>query len=179
MRSDDLADDNLPMAYSIAPAPTRRRHAITFLMMILWMGIPAAGLQADGLSVDSELDLGTWSPFVSQWQSESTVCAWSDSSNDFYNVTASSLAAGSDFELTNDIGDSVAFSVYWRSSENSPVWENLLFGVLSSDTYAFASAAQCIGGPTAEVRVEIDKAEIDAALPGVYSDTLLLTVSPL
>ena len=166
------------MAYSHTPVPSRRRHGIAFLLMIFWMGIPDPGLHADGLNVDSELNLGTWSPFVSQWQSVSTVCAWSDSSND-YNVTASSLAAGSDFELINDIGDSVAFSVYWRSSENSVVWENLLFGVLSNDSYAYASAAQCIGGPTAEVRIEIDKADIDAAMPGIYSDTLLLTLTPL
>lgn len=157
----------------------RSRPFIVSWLLLCCCGIAGTPLHADELNINNALHMGSWSPFASQWDSVSRVCASSDGSSEFYHVTASSLSASADFELINEIGDSVAYSVYWRNDVASAPWQQLIFDVSSTLPYAYADSAQCIGGPSAEIRVEVDKAEIDAAMPGVYSDTLLLTLSPL
>lgn len=141
--------------------------------------IPVHGLQANGMSVERALSLGSWSPFASQWEALSTVCAWSADPHEYYHITASSLAMVGQFALTSDTDEVVSYKVFWRSHQRIVEWEQLKFETPSVVVYKYASSSQCIRGPRAELRIELDKADIDAAMPGLYSDTLLLTLSAL
>ena len=139
----------------------------------------AGDLLADGISVADDLYLGVWSPRISKWETTVPVCVWSEDGNTLYRVSASGQASGNQFALLNDIGDSVNYKVFWHTGRRFRQRERLQPNTASRRVYTFDSSRQCIGGPSAEIRVRLNKREIDAAIPGIYNDSLLFILSPL
>jgi len=145
--------------------------------MILVIGI-ARAQEAYGLSVEEDLYLGVWSPYASTWQTEIPICIWSEE-GDFFRITASGLAPGRKFSLTNNLQQTVPYKVFLLDGKRFRRRERLRQNVPSRRIYPSAESRFCHRGYTARVRVKLNKKQIDRAVPAIYSDTLLLILSPL
>lgn len=103
------------------------------------------------------------------------VCIFS-SSGGRYQVTATSAnGRGGEFRLAGDAGY-IAYGVVWqvsggfvdlRSGRDSPIQSG-----------ASRTSPTCDGGTTANLKLTLDPATYSAALPGIYADTLTITVAP-
>ena len=153
-------------------APARiRRHALAWLLL----AISAQGA-AGGLTIIDELFVGIWSPFGSRWEASSSVCISGDGP---FRVIATSAEREERFALDNGAGDEVPYQTFWRHRDRPGRGQALQPGIPSRKASSGHPAADCGGGANARVTVRVDRRAIDNAPPGVYDDTLLLTLSPL
>ena len=137
-------------------------------------GVPAAGLE-----LERRLDLGAWSPFAMFWEADTPICAWTDTDDTGYRIVASSHDLHTGFRLVNEIGTSILYSVFWLSNQDSLSGEQLRAGVPSAQVYPFTQGVGCDSRPHNAMRIQVDKADFDSAIPGTYSGVLLLTLTPI
>lgn len=131
------------------------------------------------LDMDRKLHLGSWSPFASYWEGLSPVCAWTQSEDVGFRITALNLNNANAFQLTNDIGDGVSVSIFWEHINNLYSGEQLRAGTPSSQTYVYNPDFGCGLNPNYMMRLRVDKADLDNAMPGIYSGSLVLMLSPI
>jgi hypothetical protein len=132
-----------------------------------------------GLTLKEDMFLGVWSPLVSKWERRVPVCVWNEDGVTLYRVTATGLAPGANFAMTNDIGDEVGYRVFWHTGKKLRQRERLRANTVSRKVFQFDNTRQCRSGPNAQLRIRANKRDIDSAIPGIYNDTLLLVLSPL
>ncbi len=103
------------------------------------------------------------------------VCVFSTASGRYQITATSANASGRDFRLAGD-GGIIVYHVAWRGTGG---YEELDSG-RASDTMGGGSrtSPSCGGGTNASIRVSLDPATYAAALPGIYADTLTITVAP-
>ena len=156
-------------------------RARTLSSVLTLSAVLCSTASAGGIAILDDLFAGVWSPFRTRWQAEAAVCLWDESGQGSYHVTASGASAGDTFRLTAGTGDSVRYRVFWqrRDIPGQGLREELSPGVLSSRPVPGSLAPLCGGEANARVRVEIDRRDIDRASPGIYADTLTLTLSSL
>ena len=131
-------------------------------------------------AITDDFDLGIWSPFMSRVQKSIPVCIWnSDEVFTTFNVTITSGAGGNSLRMSNDIGDVIDYRVHWLSGNRFRQPERLTAGLPSRRTYTSNATARCSNGPTAMLRITVNVPQLNEAPPGIYTDTLQLTVSPL
>lgn len=132
-----------------------------------------------GIVLKEDMFLGVWSPLVSKWERRVPVCVWNEDGVTLYRVTATGLAPGAQFAMTNDIGGEVGYRVFWHTGKKLRLRERLRANTVSRKVFQFDNTRQCRSGPNAQLRIRANKRDIDSAIPGIYSDTLLLLLSPL
>lgn len=153
----------------------------------LWIGcvLQATTLDAASVRIDEDLFLGVWSPQLTRWQKTIPVCisqsADATGGATTYRVTVSSVngPTNNGFALLNSIGDPVAYRVRWFRSGSKGQGEALQPGVPSRRSYAYASDPACLGDDPPGLEAIVQRRTIDRAPPGIYADTLLVTIAPL
>ena len=173
----------IPPKVQFATARTRATiaRARTLASVLTLSAMLCSSASAGGIAILDDLFAGVWSPFGTRWQAEAPVCLWDESGQGSYHVTASGGSAGDAFRLDAGSGDGVRYRVFWqrRDVPGRGHREELFPGVLSSRPVQGSLAPLCGGEANARVRVEIDRRDIDRASPGIYADTLTLTLSSL
>ena len=134
---------------------------------------------AMGLEFERHLYLGAWSPFATFWEVQTPVCAWTEMDVVGYRIIAMNHDASTSFELTNEIGNSIQYSVFWLSDSNASSGEQLQHGVPSRQTYLFNQGYGCGISKKPHMRIRVNKVDFDAAAPGIYNGILMLMLSPI
>lgn len=147
--------------------------------LVLLLGAFSLPLHAGQSHITSDFEFGTWSPFVNRWQKSVSVCIWEEIGKPSpFRVQASSLNSSSRYALSNDVQDSIDYELRWTfAARNSS--EQLFPGSYSRKAYKSDDRVRCENGPTGQLSLSIDKQSLDMAPTGRYSDTILLTISPL
>jgi len=163
---------------STVPIVGRRRPravaARRFGLVLLGFGVCGSVL-AGGISIVDDLFIGVWSPFGTRWEAEAGVCIQGDES---FRVYASSIG-GNAFALRDGGLSEVPYQVFWHPDDEPGDGERLEPDAPSRSAIVGASVVDCGGGSNARIRVRIGRLAIERAAPGIYGDTLLLTLSPL
>lgn len=151
--------------------------SIKSLCIACWVYLFAVttSVMADGLSLDGQISMGSWSPHAQRYLSRSPVCAWSSTPDGIYRVIAASHENSDSFQLLGDLGDRVRFEVRWRDNDLSGVWERLIPGLPSSRRYRYASTANCSDSDT-QIQIRLSKGDTDRAPGGFYSSVLTITL---
>lgn len=143
----------------------------TLFLLLLW----SLTVTASSVSVGGDLFLGVWSPLQSRWESRVPVCVATDASQSPYRIVAFGQNP-SQFALSNELDDHVRYTVIWHTGKNYTRADRLASLVPSK---AYGDAGNCQSRPTGYIRVQLNKRDIDNAIPAVYQDTLLVMLSPL
>ncbi len=133
---------------------------------------------ATGVDFERNLHLGTWSPFASYWERESPVCAWTQTQEVGFRITAYNQGRSVDFELSNGI-EGVAYTVYWQKYGRIQGGEILSPGVPSRNAYYFNQQLGCGLSPNFMLKLRVSKPDLDYAMPGIYKGSLVLMLSPI
>jgi len=134
--------------------------------------------QATGVDFERNLHLGTWSPFASYWERESPVCAWTQSQEVGFRITAYNQTGSGRLELSNGI-EGVPYTVYWQKYGSGGGGEILTPGSPSRNAYYFNPQFGCGLSPNYMLRLRVSKPDLDYAMPGIYKGSLVLMLSPI
>lgn len=135
---------------------------------------------ANQVLITEDFNFGSWSPFLTRWQKTVPVCVWNSSGGEnIFRVHASGLVSNSKFRLDNEVGDKVAYRLHWRDGSNTTRREKLFPNIESSGVYRGNDSSRCASGPTGLLQLTINSNALNKAPTGVYSDTIVLTISPL
>ena len=150
---------------------------ITSLVLTVWfVSLCAPHARAEGVYDLGDVNFGLWSPFVKRWSQQSPVCITSNSNSGIFKILVTGLTPGQTFALSNDINTRVDYRLFWHTGSKYQQREVLQSGVVSRKVYTYSMAPACSDGPTGMLRVLLDQKKLEAAVPAVYSDTLLLMV---
>lgn len=146
----------------------------------LYLSLCAAATQAlsVGITFDSDLYLGAWSPFSTFYELTTPVCVWTDEQSVTYRIVASDFQTAAGFDLENSTGSSLPFTISWQDDFNPLAWNALQTDIQSNDEYLFDSSPQCGGSSNTQMRIEVQKADFDNAASGIYRGTIVVTVLP-
>lgn len=148
-------------------------------MLAAWLGctlpVPAA------VEIDGDLLLGIWSQQRTRFVANVPACVYTEdgAAGGAYRITVSGGASGTRFAMANDVGDTIPYRLRWYGSRGTSRREELSPGVPSRRAYAFRERAACLDGNVPELEAQARTRDVSRAPPGVYRDTLLLTVSPI
>jgi hypothetical protein len=108
-----------------------------------------------------------------------SLCLYSGSSTNGYNVTANGTGAGGAFQL-NSGGLSMPFEVQWSSSAGQSSGAQLSPNVPLTGQVSIATQQACSSGPatSASLIVVLRSGALSSATAGTYSGTLTLLVAP-
>jgi hypothetical protein len=157
---------------------TTQHHRCLFIVAIVISSFFKQAL-GTGLEIDRNLHLGSWSPFASYWEDGSFVCAWTRSEDVGFRITALNHNNSNALQLTNDIGDGVSVTLSWEPTDNPYSGEQLKAGTPSSQTYFYNPSYGCGVNPNYIMRLRVDKADLDNAMPGIYRGTFVLILTPI
>ncbi len=143
------------------------------------IALVAGGAWANGAIIKDELFIGVWSPFRARWETKVPVCVWNEDGKTLYQVSATGSNGNTDFRLSNDVNNTIQYRVFWHTGRAFNRRERLQPNILSRSSYPFSTSAQCVDGPSALIRVRLNRRAVDTAPPGIYNDQLVLTISPL
>ena len=146
--------------------------SFTLFLLLSW----SLTVTASSVSVEGDLFLGVWSPMQSRWESRVPVCVSGEASQSPYRIVAFGQNP-SQFALTNELDDPVRYKVFWHSGKNYKRRDRLTPSVPSRRAYG--DTGNCHSRPTGYIRVDLNKRDIDNAIPAVYQDTLVIMLSPL
>lgn len=128
---------------------------------------------ADSIRIENELFIGVWSPFGRRWQAQAAVCVRSENRSPF-RVIATPGDGGGEFALDAGGGATIPYRVLWRVRGGDGA-ERLSPAVPSRQVIRGVDDTDCRGS----VRVRVARRDIEAAPPGIYGGTLVLTLAPL
>lgn len=151
----------------------REKCALIVLVLLCGFSVVAD----EGVVVNDDLFVGVWHPSARRWQKEVPICIWSEN-GDRFRIIATGLSPGQNFSVSNDLGNLVRYNVILRSGQRFRGRERLRQNTPSRRVYRSSATEQCVNGESARIQVVINKRQIDRAIPSVYSDTLLLVLSP-
>lgn len=130
--------------------------------------------------ITDDFDFGSWSPFLTRWQKSVPVCVWdSTGSQTIFRVQAAGLVSNVRFRLANDIGDRVPYRLHWRGGSNTNGRERLVPNMASRRVYRINDTSRCASGPTGLLQLTINTRALARVPTGIYSDTIVLIISPL
>jgi hypothetical protein len=155
------------------------RNSHCLIILAIFVSIFFKQAFGAGLEVDRNLHLGSWSPFASYWEGSSPVCAWTESEDVGFHVTVQNHTNSNAFQLSNDIGDNVSITFFWEHIDSPYSGEQLKAGMPSSQSYSYNPDYGCGVSPNYMMRLRVDKADLDNAMPGIYSGALVLILSPI
>jgi hypothetical protein len=125
----------------------------------------------------SDFALGTYGG-SGDLENNDDLCVYRNSAGAQYTVTAT--ASEGAFEV-QDGGESIAYSVFFNDVTGTTGEVQLSYNSASAtQSGANTQSADCsVGGLSANVHVVIAEADLQAAVPGSYSGTLILTANPV
>jgi len=109
------------------------------------------------------------------------VCAFSDTANAGYQITAQGSGAGNDFSLDAGSGDVLPFSVEWSDRAGQTSGLAMTPGLPLTGQTSLATDEACASGPTrsASLIIRIAASDLSAAHGGMsYSGMLSLIIAP-
>lgn len=157
--------------------PYFAKHTRCCLLLLMWL-FSSIGHAGEVEPID-DLFVGVWSPFAARWEKTVPVCIWSDSDDTSYRVIVSGIQPGNKFLLTNDVGDTIPYKVFWHTGSNFKRRERLYPNRASKRSYSYKTSEKCGGVPSSQLRVRIVKKKLNAAPAAIYQDTILVMLSPL
>lgn len=141
---------------------------------------PVFPTESATLRVYDDIHLGVWNPNRTNWQGTTYLCMWDEAQQTPFRIMASGQNdSRRQFNLGNDIGSRVKYQLTWQFGKSMKRRERLSPGKASKNALDVSSAAGCPGGPTAMIRIKVDKRSLDAAPTGIYTDTIIFMLSPL
>lgn len=153
---------------------TRSLPSVLLCAMLLWV----TALAAASVSVSGDLFFGTWSPTRNQWVALAPVCVWNEDGG-VYRVRVSGAATGAEFALLDPAGYRIDYQLNWLRSGSRGEREQLDPGTASNRVYQFSTEPNCIDSERPHLQARINDRSLDLAPPGIYRDTLYITVEPL
>jgi hypothetical protein len=161
-------------------------RAVLILVVAIWAGTATADRDSASARITltipplvsishlDDIQLGSWSGQGDLAEMQ-TVCVWSSSKE--YSITASSSASHSQsFALTAEHGAPIPYQVFWNDGFSTQQLEpeQRLHGISST-----AANRDCSDGAEgmAGLTVRVPEASLQAAPPGDYHDTLVLTIA--
>lgn len=130
------------------------------------------------MTISSDLFVGIWTPTRSKWEATTPVCVWNEDGG-AYRVRVNGLGNGSDYMLLDPGGFSIDYRLRWLRSGTRGAREQLHPGVASSRIYDFATVEGCFDEEPPHLNVNINDRLLDAAPPGIYTDTLFVIIEPI
>ena len=135
---------------------------------------------ANQVAVTGDFDFGTWSPFFERWQKSVPVCVWDSSGADLlYNVQATGLTSNKQFELRNNLGETIPYHLYWLDESNSSLRSKLSPNLPTNNIFRGDDLSRCESGPSGNLQMTLDTRALGEATPSIYTDTIVLTISAL
>ena len=159
--------------------PPFRRLARSSLLALLCAAVLvcAAGAFAN-VSISDDLFVGVWTPTRSRWEATTPVCIWNEEGG-AYRIRVTGVGDGSDFALSDPGGFSIDYVLRWLRSGTQGERERLRPGSASSRLYEFSVSDGCFDEEPPHLYVFINDRQLDNAPPGIYTDTLFVTIEPL
>jgi len=162
----------------------RLARAIVAGTIALACGLPSLSspaLAADKVRITglSDVAFGTIGNLGANAVRSQSLCLYSGSSTNAYNVTASGTGPGGAFELASG-GLSLPFEVQWSSSAGQSSGAQLSPNAPLTGQVSGATQQACTSGPasSASLVVVLRSSALSSATAGTYSGTLTLLVAP-
>lgn len=153
------------------------------LLIAIWAALSCAVIysaSASEVAVTEDFDFGIWSPFSERWQKSVPVCVWDSSGADLlFTVQATGLASNQQFGLQNSMGNLIPYRLHWLDESNSRLRSSLSPNQPSTNIYRGDDLSRCESGPTGILQMTLDTKALTEAMPGIYTDTIVLTISAL
>ena len=126
-----------------------------------------------------DLTFGTLADLSADAVQSESLCLYSDSATNGYNVRASGSGPGGAFTLTSG-GDSLPFEVQWNSAAGRSSGTQLTANVATSGQVSSATQQSCNSGPatSASLIVVVRSSALSSAPAGSYNGSLTLVVGP-
>jgi len=149
---------------------TNFQHLLLGIMLCGFFG----GAKANQVSINDDFDFGLWNPFLTKWQKRVPVCVWDEINPDStFKIEVSGMSRGRKFRLAGDTNTKIPYDVHWLHGSAYQDSEKLKSGKSSNGVFYSRDANRCASGAT------IDPTKLGSAPTGIYSDTLVVTISPL
>ena len=125
----------------------------------------------------SDVTFGTLSDLSSDAAQSQSLCLYSDTATNGYNVTATGGGPGGSFQLTSGLS-SLAYEVQWSNASGRNSGVQLSPNVPLTGQTSAASHQVCSNGPatSASLIVLLRSASLSSVTAGTYSGTLTLLV---
>ncbi len=135
---------------------------------------------AGEVAVTEDFDFGTWSPFLERWEKRVSVCVWDSSGEDLlFTVQATGIVSNQQFGLQNNVGGVISYSLHWLDGSNGRARTRLSPNLPSNRVFRSDDSSRCESGPTGMLQLTLDAKELAQSTPGIYTDTIVLTISTL
>lgn len=130
------------------------------------------------LNSGATINLGTYTPLGGDLQGTLSFCVFSNTTGNGYDIKADSSTGVGSFDLTGP--SAVSYTVGFDDAGTfAAAAATLSDDTFTAGTYAGGTDANC-GTDNASIQVTVaETGNLDSALPGAYTDTLTLTVTPM
>lgn len=127
----------------------------------------------------SDVSFGTIANLGVDAVAAQSICLYSDTATNGYNITASGTGPAGAFALTSGTA-SLPYDVQWSSSAAQSTGTQLTANVPLTGQVSSATQQSCTNGPasSASLIVVLRSAALSSAAAGTYSGTLTLLVGP-
>ena len=149
----------------------------------LYMGLSAteAWAQSNKARVSglSDIAFGEISSAGTDRRASQSICAFAQSSQNSYSVSATGTGPSGAFLLSSSSG-TIPYEVEWASSANQQTGDALRPGVANSGLRSSATQHTCNSGPNsnASLIIVVRASEAGSARAGMYSGNLTVTIAP-
>ncbi len=153
----------------------RRTRGCVLLFVWLYSSFSHAG----EIEPIDDLFVGVWTPFAARWEKTVPVCIWDNQADTVYRVIVNGIQSGNKFLLSNEVGDTIPYKVFWETGKKFKHREQLYPNQRSKRSYSYDQNEKCGGMSSSQLRVRIVKKKLNSAPAAIYQDTILLMLSPL
>ncbi len=151
------------------------------LAVLAGLGSLAAMPAHAAVDVDGDLLLGVWSAQRTRFVANVPVCVHTDepSAPGAYRIAATGASGPGGYAMSTSVGDRITYRVLWYDEGDAGRHEELQSGELSRRSYAFTQRSDCLAGASPTLEARARNRDVSQAPPGIYSDTLTLTIAPI
>lgn len=133
-----------------------------------------------GIHASGDLFVGVWNPSQTRWEATTSVCVWNEAGDGgAYRVRVDGSNDNDSYALADSSGSMIDYRLRWVRSGPRGQRERLEPGKSSRGVYTFADEPGCHADTAPSLSVRINDRALDRALPGIYTDTLFVTIEPL
>ena len=153
--------------------------ACAFALLALAAGPALAQSNNVRLTKLSDVPFGTITNFGADSVSSQSVCLYSSSATNGYNVTGQGSGAGNAFTMASGL-QTLAYDVQWSDSSGQSAGSQLTANTPLTGQISTATHKTCNNGPTttASLIVILRASALSRATAGAYSGTLTLLIGP-
>jgi hypothetical protein len=159
--------------------PARTRFCTLSTALAGFVTLLVALTTSAEIRIDGDLFVGVWTPSRNRWEASTSVCVVNRDAGGSYRIRVSGTNDGTRFVLKESSGNTINYRLLWRRSGTRGQRERLTPGVASRRVYTYADETGCQRSQAPSLSVRINDRALDRALPGIYTDTLLITIEPI